>query len=28
MVRKTLLGPPRLEDLQVHCVGIKPVLLH
>jgi hypothetical protein len=28
MVRKTLLGPPRLEDLQVHCVGVQAALLH
>lgn len=27
MVRKTLLGPPRLEDLQVHCVGVRAALL-
>ena len=28
MVRKTLLGPPCLEDLQVYCVGDKTSLLH
>jgi hypothetical protein len=28
MVRKTLLGPPCLEDLQVHCVGDKSTVAH